>query len=159
VLDHGHSTKHSYIATVSPFFLTLFSRAAAAPSPAAPLPSAATLPTAAPLHLARRCALAGAHPPRLALARPPRLRLARPPRPCTSPVAAPSLAPDHRARAPRPRPTARVLHALSRRAPSTPRLDRRRASAAAAPTPPRPRPSPAPRRLARDQSFKVIYMK
>jgi hypothetical protein len=94
--------------------------AAAAPSPATPLPSTAavTSPAAAPLHLARRRAPALTCRA-LAGTRTPRHRL----RPC--PPAAPSLA--RRALACRTLAhRAQCHHALTRRAPRpSPRLDRR----------------------------------
>jgi hypothetical protein len=122
---HGHSAKHSYIATVSPFFLTL------SLSSHAPPPLLSTSPRR------RRCALTH-HTPALGRDLARRHDLA-------SPAAAP-LCPS-----PSPAPAVPLVVPLARarRAP-------RRAPRPRPPCPRSPVVSPVTRRLARDQTSKVI---
>jgi hypothetical protein len=181
VPGHGHSAKHSYISTVSPFFLTLslLTRcrrcspcrrrcALASRAPAlcrgrdlARRSAISRRDLALSLSRARRrpctSAAAATSPSHSHAPSPPRTR----PRPTTAPHPRPTTAPTplalarprpRTATAPRPRPTARALHAV---APLPPLPPRRRAVDRR----PRPVVSPATRRHARDQTSKVIYMK
>jgi hypothetical protein len=146
VTDHGHSTKTVYLPIVSPFFLTLSLSLTLSPR-RCPVAVRAPRRPIAPLAVRSRHRRA---PPSTRPARPPSLRRRPPPRPRPSTRPSPHPRPPahrlpHPCPPPRPRPPSV--------APSTPpRL-------VVSPTTPRPVVSPATRRLDRDQTSKVIYMK
>jgi hypothetical protein len=147
VPDHGHSAKIAYIASVVTHYSLTLSYRVVKPPPLRPRPATPLLWVAvAPAPRRRALALARAPRPR------PRRPAAAPSLPATSAAAVPSLpspaAPHRRAlarppcRPPRTRPPAAKVHAGK--------------VYAADLKPPRPVVSPVTRRLARDQTSKVI---